>query len=99
MKVLVLSAPVDPPLYVQREGRVITLGRDALSDVRLPDPTVSLRHASLKKRGDQWSISPTKRSSVTASVTSAGQNTSSRSSGPETRRSAGIGEPPGNGKP
>jgi predicted component of type VI protein secretion system len=54
VKVLVLSAPVDPPLYVEREGRLITLGRDALSDVRLPDPTVSLRHATLKKRGDQY---------------------------------------------
>lgn len=49
-----LSAPIDPPLYVEREGRLITLGRDTLSDVRLPDPTVSLRHATLKKRGDQY---------------------------------------------
>jgi len=54
MKVLVLSAPVLPPLYVQREGRLITLGRDAQADVRLPDPTVSFRHASLKKRGEQY---------------------------------------------
>jgi pSer/pThr/pTyr-binding forkhead associated (FHA) protein len=54
VKVLVLSAPVDPPLYVEREGRLVTLGRDAQADVRLPDPTVSFRHASLKKRGEQY---------------------------------------------
>lgn len=51
MKVLVLSAPIEPPLYVERQGRLITLGRDPEADVRLPDPTVSPRHATLKKRG------------------------------------------------
>jgi len=54
VKVLVLSAPVEPPLYVERAGRLITLGRDSSADVRLPDPTVSGRHATLKKRGDQY---------------------------------------------
>jgi pSer/pThr/pTyr-binding forkhead associated (FHA) protein len=54
VKVLVLSAPVEPPLYVERNGRTITLGRDEAADVCLPDPTVSARHASLKKRGDRY---------------------------------------------
>lgn len=54
---LVLSAPVTPPLYVERSGRTISLGRDVQADVCLPDPTVSPRHASLKKRGDQYLVS------------------------------------------
>ena len=34
MKVLVLSAPVEPPLYVERGGRLITLGRGPEADVK-----------------------------------------------------------------
>jgi predicted component of type VI protein secretion system len=54
VKVLVLSAPIEPPLYVERQGRLITLGRGPDADVCLPDPTVSPRHATLKKRGKHY---------------------------------------------
>lgn len=63
---LVLSAPVEPPLYVERDGRLITLGRDPGADVCLPDPTVSPRHATLKRRGNRYLLTDEGSTSGTA---------------------------------
>ncbi len=54
LQVLVLSVPVEPPLFVEPKGRVVRLGRAEDADVRLPDPTVSAYHATLKKRGQSY---------------------------------------------
>jgi len=55
---LVLVTPGGPsPLAVQTDARVVVLGRGPTADVRLPDPSVSARHACLKKRGKNYLLS------------------------------------------
>lgn len=54
MQILVLLPGVEPPLYVDCSERRIRLGRAADAEVRLPDPTVSPRHATLRQQGDRF---------------------------------------------
>ena len=56
VQILVLSVAIAPPLFVESSARTITLGRGPESDVRLPDPSVSLVHASLRKRGKNYIV-------------------------------------------
>jgi hypothetical protein len=49
--VVFLTPQGEPELGVLLRGRSILIGRDAAAGLRLPEPTVSPRHASLKKRG------------------------------------------------
>jgi predicted component of type VI protein secretion system len=52
----VLSVPLDPPLYVACDLDRLALGRAPDAHVRLPDPTVSLRHATLRRRGRHYLV-------------------------------------------
>src|SRR4051812_34570868 len=38
------------------DGHRIVIGRSSGSDVRLPDPSVSLRHASIRAQGGEYAI-------------------------------------------
>jgi predicted component of type VI protein secretion system len=49
--VVFLTSHGEPELGVLLSGRSILIGRDEAAGLRLPEPTVSPRHASLKKRG------------------------------------------------
>src|SRR5690606_24990881 len=72
LQVLVLSAQVEPPLFVEAKGRKIVLGRGADATVRLPDPTVSKQHAVLRKRGDSYLLSDEASTNGTAILTATG---------------------------
>lgn len=54
LRLLVLTAAVDPPPSVLVTGRKALVGRGADCEVRLPDPSVSLHHATIRKRGDNY---------------------------------------------
>jgi len=56
VQVIVRSSLVAPPLFVECTGRKISIGRGEGASVRLPDPTVSLEHATLRKRGQDYLI-------------------------------------------
>jgi FHA domain len=49
--VVFLTSQGEPELGVLLRGRSILIGRDEAAGLRLPEPTVSSRHASLRKRG------------------------------------------------
>ncbi len=49
-----LTPPVQPPLAVVLTGRVLEIGRHPDCAVRLAEPTVSLRHLTLRKRGQVY---------------------------------------------
>ena len=51
--VVVKSGATDgaPPLSLTLDMPVIVLGRGESCDVRLPDPSVSRRHATVRQRG------------------------------------------------
>lgn len=54
--VVVRSASgIDPPSLTFDGGRIV-IGRSDGSDVRLPDPSVSLRHASIRAQGSDYAI-------------------------------------------
>lgn len=56
--VLLLATPEsNPPLGFRVSGKVQVLGRGAGADIRFPEPTVSPRHACLKKRGQAYLLS------------------------------------------
>ncbi len=54
LRLLVLTAAVDPPPSVVITGRKALVGRGADCEVRLPDPSVSSHHATIRKRGDSY---------------------------------------------
>lgn len=53
---VLVSPPQKPAVGVEVKGRVFVLGRGEGVDVSLPEPTVSRRHACLKKRGPNYLI-------------------------------------------
>ena len=55
LRFYVVAGPELPVIEVRETGAVI--GRSAESDIRLPAPTVSRRHATVEYSGDQWTIS------------------------------------------
>lgn len=54
LRLFVLTASKDEPPSVLIQGRTATLGRSVGSDVRLPDPSVSPHHATIRKRGESY---------------------------------------------
>lgn len=54
LRLLVLTAPLDPPPSVLIKGRRATIGRASDVDVRIPDPSVSPHHATIIKRGEAY---------------------------------------------
>lgn len=54
---VLLTPAVEPLFAVQLKGRTLVLGRAQDAHLRLPDPSVSARHACLKKRGAHYLIS------------------------------------------
>jgi len=54
LRLLVLTADVDPPPSVLIKGRKAAVGRGQDCEIRLPDPSVSLHHATIRKRGDSY---------------------------------------------
>lgn len=54
LRLFVLTANLDPPPSVLVKGRRAVVGRGENVDVRLPDPSVSLHHATILKRGDAY---------------------------------------------
>jgi len=53
--VVVRSAEGAPP-SLTFDGNRVVLGRSDGCDVRLPDPSVSLRHATLRQSGSEYSL-------------------------------------------
>ena len=51
--IVVLSADSDPLPSITFDAPRVVLGRGEGTDVRLPDPSVSHRHASLRQRGER----------------------------------------------
>lgn len=54
LRLFVLTADVDPPPSVLIKGRKALVGRGADCEIRLPDPSVSAHHATIRKRGDSY---------------------------------------------
>ncbi len=54
VRVTIVAAPGEPELSLVLDGERIALGRAESADVRLPDPSVSPRHASLRAHGGAW---------------------------------------------
>lgn len=54
--IVVLSADSDPLPSITFDAPRVVLGRGDGADVRLPDPSVSHRHASLRQRGSDYLI-------------------------------------------
>ena len=54
LRLMVLTAHVDPTPSVLVKGRRAVIGRSEKADVRIPDPSVSLHHATILKRGDAY---------------------------------------------
>lgn len=56
IRVTVVAAANEPELSLVFDGERIVLGRGDGADVRLPDPSVSPRHASLRAHGGAWML-------------------------------------------
>lgn len=54
LRLSALQGPALPPMSVSRAGAV--LGRGTGCDIRLADPTISRRHASISHQGDEWML-------------------------------------------
>jgi predicted component of type VI protein secretion system len=54
--VVFLTPQTEPALALFVRGRSLLIGRDPACGLRLPEPTVSARHASLKKRGSVYVV-------------------------------------------
>lgn len=54
--IVVLSADTDPLPSITFDSPRVVIGRGDGADVRLPDPSVSHRHASLRQRGSDYLI-------------------------------------------
>lgn len=54
VRVTIVASPDEPELSLVLDGERIALGRADSADVRLPDPSVSPRHASLRAHGGAW---------------------------------------------
>ncbi len=54
--IVVLSADTDPLPSITFDAPRVVIGRGDGADVRLPDPSVSHRHASLRQRGSDYLI-------------------------------------------
>lgn len=57
LRLFVLTGNIDPLPSVLIKGRRAVIGRGEQADVRLPDPSVSLHHATIVKRGDAFLLS------------------------------------------
>ncbi|HSC89920.1 MAG TPA: FHA domain-containing protein [Polyangiaceae bacterium] len=57
LALVLLTPAIEPPLAVRVDGRLVVLGRGPNAHVRLPEPTVSLRHAALRRRGGAYLVS------------------------------------------
>jgi pSer/pThr/pTyr-binding forkhead associated (FHA) protein len=53
---LIVKDPAGPDLPLALDGERIVVGRGAGADVRLPDPSVSSRHATLRAQGGDYSL-------------------------------------------
>lgn len=53
---VVLSADTDPPPQITFDAPRVVIGRGEGADVRLPDPSVSHRHATLRQRGSDYLV-------------------------------------------
>jgi sigma-B regulation protein RsbU (phosphoserine phosphatase) len=49
-----MQGPPLPPISVSRAGAV--MGRGSGCDIRLADPTISRRHASISRQGEEWML-------------------------------------------
>jgi len=56
LSVVVRSGEVEAPPTITFDAPRIVLGRGEGCDVRLPDPTISHRHASLRQRGTEYIV-------------------------------------------
>lgn len=54
LRLFVLTASEGEPPSVLIKGRTAKIGRSIGSDVRLPDPSVSPHHATIRKRGESY---------------------------------------------
>lgn len=54
LRLFVLTGNLDPPPSVLVKGRRAVIGRGEKADIRLPDPSVSLHHATILKRGEAF---------------------------------------------
>lgn len=54
VRVTIVASPGEPELSLVLDGERVALGRAEGADVRLPDPSVSPRHASLRAHGGAW---------------------------------------------
>src|SRR6185503_11012061 len=56
LKVLIRSGDLENPASITFDAPRIVIGRGEGSEVRLPDPSVSHRHASIRQRGTDYVI-------------------------------------------
>lgn len=54
--IVVLNADTKPPPSITFDAPRVVIGRGEGADVRLPDPSVSHRHASLRQRGSDYLV-------------------------------------------
>lgn len=54
--IVVLSADKEPPPSITFDAPRVVIGRGEGADVRLPDPSVSHRHATLRQRGSDYLV-------------------------------------------
>jgi pSer/pThr/pTyr-binding forkhead associated (FHA) protein len=54
LTVLIRSGEAEDPAQITFDAPRVVLGRGQSCDVRLPDPSVSLRHASIRQRGSDY---------------------------------------------
>ncbi len=54
LTIVVLTAETEPSLRITFESPRVVIGRGDGADVRLPDPSVSHRHATLRQRGSDY---------------------------------------------
>lgn len=54
LRLIVLTASEGEPASVLLKGRTAKIGRAVGCDVRLPDPSVSAHHATIRRRGDNY---------------------------------------------
>jgi pSer/pThr/pTyr-binding forkhead associated (FHA) protein len=56
LKVLIRSGDLATPASITFDAPRIVIGRGEGSEVRLPDPSVSHRHASIRQRGSDYVV-------------------------------------------
>lgn len=56
LTIVVRSGDIDPPPTITFDAPRVVIGRGEGCDVRLPDPSVSHRHASIRQRGTEYIV-------------------------------------------